>query len=216
MRRAMLSVLAGSAAAMMAAPATAGYEVKAGAGFVQPAENVLTTTNQTAPTVTGVTNQTGTSVSVSSLNNEVLTTTASNGQARFESTDGSLDTASIFLTGGQTFTSAEFNLFNALGATSSVLISFNGGEAQSFDLANGENFFGFLATGGDTFSTISFDTNGTGVVDLRQLRVGGIQGAVAAVPEPGTWAMMLVGFGAVGASMRRNRRRGTAKSMKLA
>jgi hypothetical protein len=29
---------------------------------------------------------------------------------------------------------------------------------------------------------------------------------VAAVPEPGTWAMMLVGFGAVGMAMRRRRR----------
>ena len=28
----------------------------------------------------------------------------------------------------------------------------------------------------------------------------------AAVPEPGTWAMMLLGFGAVGFSMRRRRR----------
>ncbi len=33
--------------------------------------------------------------------------------------------------------------------------------------------------------------------------------AAGAVPEPSTWAMMLVGFGAIGASIRR-RRRGTA------
>lgn len=31
---------------------------------------------------------------------------------------------------------------------------------------------------------------------------------VAAVPEPGTWALMLLGFGAVGYSMRRRRRQG--------
>jgi hypothetical protein len=31
--------------------------------------------------------------------------------------------------------------------------------------------------------------------------------AVAAVPEPGTWALMLVGFGAAGASLRRRRSR---------
>jgi hypothetical protein len=30
--------------------------------------------------------------------------------------------------------------------------------------------------------------------------------SVAAVPEPGTWAMMLLGFGAIGASMRHGRR----------
>jgi hypothetical protein len=29
--------------------------------------------------------------------------------------------------------------------------------------------------------------------------------AAAAVPEPGTWAMMLLGFGAIGFSMRRRR-----------
>jgi hypothetical protein len=28
---------------------------------------------------------------------------------------------------------------------------------------------------------------------------------MAAVPEPGTWAMMLLGFGAIGFSMRRRR-----------
>lgn len=33
-------------------------------------------------------------------------------------------------------------------------------------------------------------------------------GTVAAVPEPGTWALMLLGFGAIGYSMRRRRRTG--------
>lgn len=32
--------------------------------------------------------------------------------------------------------------------------------------------------------------------------------AGAAVPEPGTWAMMLLGFGAIGGAMRRTRRSG--------
>lgn len=31
--------------------------------------------------------------------------------------------------------------------------------------------------------------------------------AVAAVPEPGTWAMLLVGFAAIGGALRRSRRR---------
>jgi hypothetical protein len=34
------------------------------------------------------------------------------------------------------------------------------------------------------------------------------QAPVAAVPEPSTWAMMLLGFGAIGASMRHRRQRG--------
>jgi hypothetical protein len=35
--------------------------------------------------------------------------------------------------------------------------------------------------------------------------LGGL--VLTAVPEPGTWAMMLLGFGAVGAALRRNRKK---------
>ena len=41
-------------------------------------------------------------------------------------------------------------------------------------------------------------------------------GVVAAVPEPATWAMMLVGFGAMGVSMRRRRTGSTARLMQIA
>jgi hypothetical protein len=157
----------------------------------------------TAQTVLGFTNQTNTSVSILSLNSELLTSSSSNGQARFNTGDGTLDTARIFLTNGGTFTQAEFNLFNAQGSTSSVSISVNGGPAQSFALGNGQNFFGFNATGGDAITSISFDTNGDGVADLRQVRLGGV--GVAAVPEPASWAMMLGGFGLLGAAARRRR-----------
>jgi hypothetical protein len=205
--RKTLIALAATAAAVTAMPASAAIIIQSGAGFVQPAENVLTDTTLTAQTVFGTTNQTNTKVSVASLNSDLLTTTASNGQARFETTDGSLDTANIFLTDGGTFTQAEFNLFNARQGTTSVQISVNGGAAQTFTLGNGENFFGFNATGGDAITSITFDTNGSGVVDLRQLRVGGIGDAV---PEPATWAMMLGGFGVMGLSMRRRRRTNVA------
>lgn len=212
--RTLMTLAASGAALAFANPASAAIIVTPSPGAVQPAENVLTNTSMTALTVMGNTNQTNTAVSVQSTNTETLTTTASNGQARFESTDGSLDMARIFLTAGGTFTSAEFNLFNALGSTSSVSIIVNG-VAQSFALGNGQNFFGIQATGGDRISTIAFDTNGTGVADLRQLRVGGVS-TVAAVPEPGTWAMMLLGFGGIGVAMRRSRRRSPARIMQMA
>lgn len=47
-----------------------------------------------------------------------------------------------------------------------------------------------LAAGGNTLTTFA--------------KIGA--GAVAAVPEPSTWALMLLGFGSIGAAMRRQRR----------
>lgn len=44
-----------------------------------------------------------------------------------------------------------------------------------------------------------------GNVILAQTQASATAGIAAAVPEPETWAMMLIGFGAVGASMRRRR-----------
>jgi hypothetical protein len=194
-----LAILAAaSALAVVASPASAAIVITASPGAVQPPENVLASTSMTGLTVMGATNH-----MVSVRSTETLTTTTSNGQSRFLATDGSFDAGSIFLTAGGTFTSAEFNLFNALAGTTSVGIIINGGEVQNFALGNGENFFGITATGGDTITSIAFDTNGSGVADLRQLRLGGV---AAAVPEPATWALMLLGFGAIGASMRRRRR----------
>ncbi|MFD1612493.1 PEPxxWA-CTERM sorting domain-containing protein [Sphingomonas tabacisoli] len=191
------------AAVSFGSPVAAAIQIFPTPGAVQPSENVLANTDLTAGTVFGFTNQTNTSVSILSLNSELLSSTSSNGQARFNTADGTLDAARIFLTKGGTFTQAEFNLFNAQGSTNSVSISVNGGPAQVFALGNGQNFFGFSATGGDAITSISFDTNGTGVTDLRQVRLGGV---LAAVPEPATWAMMLGGFGMLGAATRRQRR----------
>ena len=47
-------------------------------------------------------------------------------------------------------------------------------------------------------------------IHTSQFPGGEIRGQLAAVPEPATWAMMLLGFGAVGAVFRRSRRLGPA------
>jgi hypothetical protein len=68
---------------------------------------------------------------------------------------------------------------------------------------------------------LTFDSHFSGAIDnvfvyddalnatqIDQLRATGFpnaQAPVAAVPEPGTWAMMLIGFGAIGGAMRRKR-----------
>jgi hypothetical protein len=192
------------------APASAAIVITASPGAVQPSENVLASTNTTGPTVMGMTNQTKTPVSIVSLNGEDITSNTSNGQSRFNAVDGSFDFGQILLANGGTFTSAEFNLFGLVGDTDSVTITVNGTKTttQTFALGNGENFFGFSATDGDMISSITFNTNGLGVGDLRQVRLGGIP---SPVPEPGTWALMLLGFGMTGYSMRRRRQAALAQ-----
>lgn len=54
-----------------------------------------------------------------------------------------------------------------------------------------------------TFNLGTFNLSGGFTAGPAVLTIS--QAAVAAVPEPGTWAMMLLGFGAVGFAVRRRR-----------
>lgn len=61
---------------------------------------------------------------------------------------------------------------------------------------------------GGVLNTIGFSCNGTCNSDNGLPFLAGVtltQEAVAAVPEPATWAMMLVGFGGIGFAMRRRK-----------
>lgn len=70
----------------------------------------------------------------------------------------------------------------------------------------GENFILVSTIGGETFSSLSFMSNGN-LSSVEQVRVD-IAGNVRAVPEPATWAMMVLGF--VGVGFIAYRRRGHA------
>ncbi|KQU57504.1 hypothetical protein ASG67_17270 [Sphingomonas sp. Leaf339] len=203
----LLPLLACSVAAFVAQPALAAIIVSPTPNFVQPQENVLANNGLSGQTVTGTTNTTGTSVTFQSLNSELLFT-QTNGQARFFTADGTLDAVAFYLTNPLLgFTQVEFNLFNASSNTTTVNLVFSDGSSGSYALgANGQNFFGAVATAGTIITRVAFDTNGSGVQDLRQVRLGGIT-SVAAVPEPATWAMMLVGFGMVAGTARYRRRK---------
>ena len=65
---------------------------------------------------------------------------------------------------------------------------------------SGFQFFGIKEVNG--LSNVSFNFNGAQAFDLAALRVAGAQ----AVPEPATWAMLVLGFGVVGLGIRRGRR----------
>lgn len=108
-----------------------------------------------------------------------------------------------------------FNLANATISTSALGTSnidftsvlLNG---LAFTLTPTGTFeFGSLAN-----APLTAGTNNVLTVNGRDTGDGAFSGtltfaAVSAVPEPGTWAMMLLGFGAVGFATRRSRRRST-------
>ena len=54
----------------------------------------------------------------------------------------------------------------------------------------------------DSTYSVNFNNNGTSLTTFARLGAG----AAGAVPEPATWAMMLIGFGAAGVSLRRRNR----------
>lgn len=142
---------------------------------------------------------------------------ANGGQARIEgaldnTTQSPTDTLAISslnfgLLGGNTFNNLEFNVFGG-GATSATFnLTDNGGQVFTFNqaLGNGSNFFGFQGIDGQSIANASLTFNGSGVGDVRQIRLDEVRATPGAVPEPATWGMMLIGFGAIGAGMRRRR-----------
>jgi hypothetical protein len=215
---AAFAVLAFAAAALGAGQAGAMVILGTGAGTIQPDENLLFTNNPpNGLTVEGVTNHSATSVSITG--GETLV--GSGGQARVESADGLINTGFTFngLTNqtlgfdltdpGKAFTSAEFRLFVGSGTATQATLTFVDTAGQQFQQtfaipANG--FFNAQATDGEQINFFSVGTNGS-VEDARQIRLGGIGDILAsALPEPASWALMIMGIGGVGASLRRGRR----------
>jgi hypothetical protein len=86
-----------------------------------------------------------------------------------------------------------YNLVNTIGALSS---DYFGNPNNGQDAGEKFAFVNFLSS--TPFDTIEFHQTGGGF-EFDNLTVGG------AVPEPASWAMMLVGFGAMGAAMRRRK-----------
>lgn len=207
-----LTALAGSLLTLAAVPAAATIVIYATPGEVQPDENVLF---QGAPptgnNAFGVTNQTDTEVTFTGI--EALVT-PSMGQARIEAADGGLSQLAFALTDDTLgFTEVEFNIFGTGASASSVDLSFTDQFGNVFSdsvaINNGQNFFSAEAFDDQLITNVSFTLNGD-VRDVRQVRIGGIaafdgDGAGSTVPEPASWAMLVSGFGIVGAMARRRK-----------
>jgi hypothetical protein len=103
------------------------------------------------------------------------------------------------------------NTVEVLGAGGAVIQSYNGTllakptDATGDQTSGGNNrFITFTAQGNEVLTGIRFRST------VNSLEADNVR-FTAAVPEPATWAMMLVGFGMVGAGMRYRSRKGAVK-----
>lgn len=227
MKRAIAIASASLAIALAATPAQAATQfyqcgvggAPSGSSCISDTNNVLLTTASGVggPTQTpgqGFIQPIGPGLTITTTETAGLNIDA-NGQATITGADGRLNNVTFNLIGGG-YSRAEFNLNDIQNQDFDVLISvlLNGVVTETSlnytATMNGSNRFGVDA-GAGILTGLTINSN-TGFGSLTQLRIAP---AVAAVPEPGTWALMLIGFGAVGASMRRNRRR-TASLQQMA
>ncbi len=74
-------------------------------------------------------------------------------------------------------------------------------------IGTGNTFYAFEAVAGQLIDNVYWeaDTPPGSITTIKQVRILR-DGDSTVVPEPGTWAMMLMGFGAAGFAMRRRRR----------
>ena len=168
----------------------------------QPGEqNVLFITG-TGTTVSGLTDVSDTLVNFSSSTGQTLITNSS-GQAKITTNDNDNLITSINVSSpGNTFTDFIANPHNSGPFTVSVTAN-DGTFNDMFPGGPGENFVTILAQGGETISSVAF-TSSAGFDQFQQPRISGI---AAAIPEPSTWAMVLLGFAGLGFAFRQSRRR---------
>jgi hypothetical protein len=183
-------------AMLLASPVLPAYAVTFTPGNNPQADeqNVLYSASQTGTSITGLTNQTNTSVLFTST--ETLQTTAL-GQANLTATDGLINNVTIAVP-GRTYGDLILNpLVGAPGqqsvpATVSVLAS-SGTATFNYNLTQGNNFLTILAASGETITSTTITSSG-GFADLRQVRISGLSGGPA-VPEPASVLLLATGVG---------------------
>ena len=123
------------------------------------------------------------------------------GGAAENGTPAILSLASFLKIGSVSFlwgTPDTYNIFEVLNGAGDAIATYNGGQIQGL-------------TGSTTATAlVTLNFSDATVDNVKALRFSSSQAAfefdnvaVAAVPEPGIWAMMLLGFAAIGFSLRR-------------
>lgn len=152
---------------------------------------------------------------VTFTSNEALTGSLSSGQARIADTAGdgfnllswSMANSSLgFLANVFNINDLTATLANITVVTNLQTVVFSNQAIST----NGNNFFSLQSSGGEIIQSVSVAAVNGLFSDVRQERLGDIT-AIAAVPEPTTWAMMVLGFAGVGFMAYRRKRPGTLR-----
>lgn len=183
--------------------------------YPDPSAQLHNTGNQTAPVVTAYTNPGNVFFQFASTPTENLTINGA-GHATIDGADGAWSSLTMTPVNPLGYFSAiDFNL-NPLGSYSrsnplltDITLGLVGGGSFTFSnvaIYNGQTKFLIFGDAGEMFNSINWTavTNGGEFDDIRQIDIdAGVM--TGAVPEPATWAMMLAGFGLMGAGMRRRK-----------
>jgi hypothetical protein len=218
-----------TAAALVATPANAAivlcYEVGSDTPACPTTDSNVNVDTVTGNTVTGWLNDDHAQLLTFTSAAEQLVGDGS-GQATVSAVDELLDTAVTFALTGKTFNAITFNLVplpgNSDDEAASVWVSYipaDGGSPILYELTgNGNNFYGLYGTEGEQITSVTwgpYSPEGSGIESIKQVRVGGVPGVIGQVPEPATWAMLLFGFGAVGATLR-SRKSSAGRRLRIA
>jgi hypothetical protein len=147
--------------------------------------------------------------------NEALTGTESAGQARISDTGANgFNLLTWFLADNSLgFAANVFNI-NDLTATLANITVVTNLQTAHFDnqavSLTGNNFFTLQSSGGEIIKSVSVSAVSGLFADVRQERIGDVQSISAAVPEPATWAMLILGFAGVGFMAYRRKNQGSA------
>jgi hypothetical protein len=206
--RKVLKTIAISSAVLSASAFAAQATIVFSTGGGGTGENVLFTNSVIAGNT--LTTQTNAGTGILFTSDEPLV--ANGGQTGLTASDGNIDSLSWTLTNSLLgYTTAIFRVDpSATGGATALTITgtdqFVGGTfTQTLSIVP-SGFFTVTALGNELITSISFTANGQ--LDLvDQVRLGGVT-TIAAVPEPATWAMIILGFAGVGFLAYRRQGRG--------
>ena len=100
------------------------------------------------------------------------------------------------------FTAFAFHYGSYVNVGASATLTLSTGESFVITPADAAQFVGF--TSDTAITSISFDYPDSYAFDILDVSYGNA-GTAATVPEPAAWALLLVGFGGMGAMIRRRR-----------